>query len=49
MKYHFEEVVQNFELKRVGGVPKNHPLTPLYLADMQISSISDTMYVIWKE
>jgi len=29
MEYHFGEVVQNFELKRVGGAPKGHPLTPL--------------------
>ena len=49
MKYYFGEVVQNYELKRIEGAPKDHPLTLLYLTDMQISSISDTMYVIWKE
>ena len=29
MKSYFGEVVQNFELKRVGGAPKGHQLTPL--------------------
>ena len=29
MRSYFEKVVQNFELKMVGGVSKNHQLTPL--------------------
>ena len=28
----FEELVQNFELKRVGGAPKGHLFAPLVLA-----------------
>jgi len=29
MRSQFEKVVQNFELKRVGGAPKDYQLTPL--------------------
>ena len=36
MRSHFKEVVQDFELKRVGGVPKNHQLTPLGLVHTNI-------------
>jgi len=28
MKSHFEKLVQNFKLKRVGRTPKDHQLTP---------------------
>jgi len=31
MKSHLEKVVQNFELKRVGGAPKDHLFAPLKL------------------
>ena len=33
MSFHFGEVVQNFELKRVGGAPKGHPLAPLFIIE----------------
>ena len=29
MESYFGEVVQNFELKRVGGAPKGRPFAPL--------------------
>ena len=29
IRSHFEKLVQNFELKRIGGAPKGHQLTPL--------------------
>ena len=29
MRSHFEEIVQNFELKRFGGALKGHQLTPI--------------------
>ena len=30
MRSYFNEVVQNFELKRVGGGPKGHQFAPLF-------------------
>ena len=29
MRSQFEKLIQNFELKKVGGAPKDHQLTPL--------------------
>ena len=29
MRFNFREVAQIFELKRIGGAPKGHQLTPL--------------------
>jgi len=31
MVFYFKKLMQNFELKRVRGVPKGHPLAPLYM------------------
>ena len=31
MKSHFGKVVQNFELKSIGGAHKDHQLTPLHV------------------
>ena len=34
MRYSFEELVQNFELERVGGAPNGYPLAPLARTSM---------------
>ena len=34
MRYDFGEVVQNFELKRIGGAPKDHQFAPLLENDV---------------
>ena len=39
MRSHFEEIVQNFELERVGGAPKSHQLTPLRVGSGNIATI----------
>ena len=40
---HFEEVVQIFELKKVGGAPKDHPFAPLILPPDLVS------YMPWQQ
>ena len=39
LRSHFQEVVQNFELKRVGGAPKGHQLRPQVLLICSVYSI----------
>ena len=38
---YFRKVVQNFELKRVGGAPKGHPLAPLFAHIINFKGILD--------
>ena len=33
MRSYFKKIVQNFELKRVGGAPKSHLFAPLFTMD----------------
>ena len=39
MKSYFGEVVQNFELKSVGGASKGHQLTPLMKSNFQVKRV----------
>ena len=45
IEFYFEEVVQNFELTRVGGAPKSHPCAPLTLT---ISARAPDLFVLKK-
>ena len=36
MRSYFKEVVQNFELKRVGGGPKGHQFAPIFFIIISI-------------
>ena len=40
MKYDFGELVQNFELERVGGAPNGYPLAPLVASLIRIRKLA---------
>ena len=41
MEFYFEKIVQNFELKSVGGAPKDHLFAPLVKVKNECSRWSD--------